>query len=140
MRLDNVVAQLRKRGLRITPQRREIIKALLSSKRPLSAREIADHVRRVYPQISLDTIYRNLATMAQVGLVNQINLQNRESSRFEFQGDDGHHHHVVCLDCGVTYCVDVCPLPATTVTPPEDPGFRVVGHAFEVYGYCKSCQ
>lgn len=138
--LERAIAKLQELGIRITPQRREILKALLKAGAPLTAREIADRVQKTYPQISMDTVYRNLTMLAQVGLVNQINLQNRESSRFEFQGDGEHHHHVVCLDCGVTYCIDVCPVPVTTVLPQEDPGFRVVSHAFEIYGYCAACQ
>lgn len=140
LNLDDAVAVLQKHGLRITPQRRQIIQVLLEADRPLTAGEISRLVRRAYPQISLDTVYRNLTLLAQVGLVNQINLQNRESSRFEFQGNDEHHHHVVCLICGTAYCIDVCPLPVTGVHLPDDPEFQVVAHAFEIYGYCKECR
>lgn len=112
----------------------------MEADRPLTVGEIARLVCVAHPHVSLDTIYRNLAMFAAYGLVHQINLQNRESTRFEFQEEGGHHHHVVCLGCGKSFCVHTCPLPLVNVKPADDPSFRVLGHAFEVYGYCTSCQ
>ncbi len=112
----------------------------MGSSRPLSAQEITQAVRSTHPQISLDTVYRNLAVFTAAGMVNQVNLQNRESARFEFQGENDHHHHFVCLSCGQSFCVESCPTELADLRPPDNPGFKVVGHAFEVYGYCTKCQ
>ncbi|MHB9144990.1 MAG: Fur family transcriptional regulator [Symbiobacteriia bacterium] len=131
------LAALRQRQ---TPQRTAILRTLMESKHPLTAQEVAGKVRVTYPHISLDTIYRNLTMLRDAGLVNQVNLQNREAARFEFQAEGQHHHHFICLGCGKTFCVDSCDLPLLKELPREDPGFRVVGHAFEVYGFCSRCQ
>lgn len=139
MNLPHALERLKQRGMKLTPQRLEILKILMASGRPLAAREIAEAVRAVHPHVSLDTIYRNLTMLTEAGLVNQVNLQNRESTRFEFQGE-GHHHHFVCLGCGKVFCVAECPTPQALRAPPGDPGFKVMGHAFEVYGYCTACQ
>lgn len=140
MDLDGVFKRLKQWGMKLTPQRLEMVKILTEAREPLTAQEIAQAVRAVHPNVSLDTVYRNLATLSEAGLVNQINLQNRESTRYEFQGEGVHHHHFVCLGCGKSFCVESCPTPAVNVKPADDPGFRVVGHAFEVYGYCTACQ
>lgn len=137
MRQD-VLRWLRERGLRATSQRIAILEALGAAGRALTAREIHQRVRATHPTISLDTVYRTLAALTAAGLVGQINLQNREAARFELQAD-AHHHHAVCLGCGQSYCLPGCPpgLGAPPAVPV--PGFRVVGHAFEVYGYCPAC-
>ncbi|QIA27707.1 transcriptional repressor [Thermaerobacter sp. PB12/4term] len=135
---DDVLRWLRERGLRATGQRIAILETLGSAGRPLTAREIHALVQAAHPTISLDTVYRTLATLAAAGVVGQINLQNREAARFELQGDV-HHHHAVCLGCGTSYCLPECAPPLDRVLPGAVPGFRVVGHAFEVYGYCPRC-
>lgn len=129
---------LRQRGLRATSQRIAILEALDDAGRALTARELHERVQATHPTISLDTVYRTLAVLTAAGLVGQINLQNREAARFELQGD-AHHHHAVCLGCGASFCLPGCPPGVQQVRPSAVPGFRVVGHAFEVYGYCPAC-
>lgn len=134
------VQRLHDAGLRVTPQRTAVLQALMGAAEPVTARAVWQEVRAAHPSVSLDTVYRNLTALVHHGLINQVNLQNRESARFEFQGDAGHHHHFVCLDCGRAFCVEACPVPAVTARPDDDPGFEVRGHAFEVYGLCSGCQ
>lgn len=134
------VERLHGAGLRVTPQRTAVLQALMAAPEPVTARTVWHTVRVAHPSVSLDTVYRNLTALVQHGLISQVNLQSRESARFEFQGEAGHHHHFVCLDCGRAFCVEACPVPDVTVRPEEDPGFEVSGHAFEVYGRCSGCQ
>ena len=140
MNFHSAVRRLKERGLKLTPQRLEILRIVMEAGRPLTAREVMEAVRATHPHISVDTVYRNLTVLTQCGLVNQVNLQNRESTRFEYQGEDGHHHHFVCLACGKSFCVEWCPTATMHAVPAQDPGFRVLGHAFEVYGYCSQCR
>lgn len=140
MDLAAVLQRLNERGMKLTPQRVEIVKILMDANEPVTAQEVAQAVRTIHPHVSLDTVYRNLTMLIECGLVNQVNLQNRESTRFEFQGNSGHHHHCVCLGCGKSFCVESCPTAWFNPKPTEDPGFKVMGHAFEVYGYCTACQ
>lgn len=136
---QETLTDLKARGLKLTPQRIEILRVLAAAGAPLSAQEVFITVRKTLPSISLDTVYRNLALLTQDGLANQVNLQVKESARFEFQTPGHHHHHLVCLGCSKSICVETCPLP-TDIKSTEDPGFKVVGHAFEMYGYCSTCQ
>jgi Fur family zinc uptake transcriptional regulator len=138
LNLETATDYLRNIGQKITPQRLAILKLLIDQSKPLSADEVYSNVRSTHPHISLDTFYRNLSLLANSGLVSQVNLQNREKSKFEFQGQS-HHHHAVCLECGKSFCVDYCPPRSRDLQPKEDDGFEVIGHAFEVYGYCSGC-
>lgn len=138
MNLDDSLACLRNRGVRVTPQRTEILRALINAGRAITAQDVQEQVRAAGLHVSIDTVYRCLTTLAALGLVNQIHLQNRGCSHFEFQGA-GHHHHAVCLICRRSFCLDECPLISELPVPTEDPGFVIVGHALEVYGYCAAC-
>jgi Fe2+ or Zn2+ uptake regulation protein len=139
MELKEAVIQIRTAGHKLTPQRMEILRVLIAAGAPISALAVLARVKETYPYISLDTVYRNLSMLSNTGLVNQINLQNKGTALFEFQGE-AHHHHAICLECGKSFCVDSCPLPKVVPLPAEDQSFRVVSHAFEIYGYCSKCQ
>jgi Fur family transcriptional regulator, zinc uptake regulator len=139
LEFHDTLTGLKERGIKLTPQRIEILRALAAAGRPLAAQEVLTAVRKALPHISLDTIYRNLTMLTQDGLTNQVNLQVKESARFELQGPQQHHHHLVCLGCGRSFCVEACPLPIE-IASSEDPSFRIVSHAFEIYGYCSECQ
>lgn len=131
---------LQRQGIRLTPQRQRILEILSRSKTALSAQQVLQEVRRSFPHVSLDTVYRNLSLLTRCGLLVQLNLQNRETARFEFQPRRRHHHHLVCLKCGRTVCLPDCLLDTQAVKQAQEHGFQVTGHAFEVYGYCPQCR
>ena len=139
MEFQSAVRRLRESGHKLTPQRLEILRVLMSAGVPVSAQAVLARVKEIYPYISLDTVYRNLSLLTTTDMVDQINLQHKGTALFEFQGE-AHHHHAVCLDCGKSFCVDSCPLPKIFSLPADDPKFQVVSHAFEIYGYCSSCR
>lgn len=138
MNQEQLVRKLRDKGYKITPQRRAIIDALLDHAEPPSAKEVLDSVRDRFPDMSLDTVYRNLNLLADLGVVHQINLRGKETTHFEIGGC--HHHHLICLKCGRSLCMEFCLLDDRGLTAAEEQGFEVVGHAFEIYGYCQACR
>ena len=126
-------------GYKLTPQRIEILETIIGSEIPLSVQEIHAAIKEKHPHVSLDTIYRNLSTLTEAGLVGQINLQSRESARFEFQGKH-HHHHAICLSCKQSFCLDHCDVSGAFKEQMDREHFKPVTHIFEVYGYCEDCQ
>jgi Fe2+ or Zn2+ uptake regulation protein len=139
MELRDAIQRLRASGYKLTPQRMEILRVLISAGASISAQAVLERVKETYPYISLDTVYRSLSMLTNTGLVNQINLQAKGSALFEFQGE-AHHHHAICLQCGKSFCVDACPLPEVIPLPAADRRFQIISHAFEIYGYCYACQ
>lgn len=138
MNNKEIIQQIKEKGYKITPQRRAIIDALLLPGRPPTAKEILEKVRNTFPEISLDTIYRNLNLLADIGFLIQINLKNSETSRFEVIKH--HHHHLICLGCGEAICLDHCVLDERDLGVARESGYEVVGHAYEIYGYCPVCR
>lgn len=139
-RLEQLVERMRAHGLRITPQRREIIKTLLEQGGHLTAQEVYNRLRSQFPDLSLDTVYRTLRTLAVLGIVCQLHLQTAHASKFGLLPDGHHHHHLVCIDCGDMIEVFECPLPGLVEKWSEQHGFEPAGHAFEIYGFCGPCQ
>ncbi len=133
----NVEKILILKNIRPTPVRRDILELLYSEACPLTAGEIislqkskaADRV----------TIYRTLYTLAEGGLVHQV--QGLDGAwRFcahppAKHGCPGNHPHFLCRECGSMRCLTEQRLPRVEV--PAD--VEVKGKQLVVYGLCKAC-
>ena len=99
--LDSTMARFRAKcrqaGLRITPQRVAVYEHLVGSKEHTSATREFEHVRMRFPDMSLDTVNRTLATLAELGLATVI-PGSGDARRFD--GDLENHQHFRCLRCG----------------------------------------
>ncbi|KIH76196.1 Fur family transcriptional regulator, peroxide stress response regulator [Geoalkalibacter ferrihydriticus] len=88
--------QCREHELRLTPQRLEIFTALAMSEDHPSAEQLYQRLCKKMPTLSLDTIYRTLATFVQHGLVNRVDTVE---SQARFEVVQAQHHHLICEKC-----------------------------------------
>lgn len=129
--------ELEQKGIKLTRQRREILSVLQDIPGMCTAEELFKRVQAVNPGVSLSTIYRNLDLLVAEGLVCKVDLGDGYA-RYEGRRHEGHHHHLVCTECGRSEHLD-CPLPDISATV-ADKGFSVTGHRFVVYGRCPDCR
>ena len=63
-------------------------------------------------------------------------------ARFELvrEGDDGHHHHLVCTRCAGIVEIEDCSLTELEARIAVRNGFKSVTHRLEFFGICPSCQ
>ena len=83
-------------NLRITPQRTVIYKELHKSKDHPSADAVFRKARKVFPNISFDTVNRTVLTFAKIGLVNVVEGCGGPK---RFDSDTESHHHLRCIKC-----------------------------------------
>ena len=136
--MEDFVTVLRRRGYKITPQRRAVIEALSACPNFSTAQQIFEYIKRDSPDMSLDTVYRNLALFVDIGIVAEINTRNKDGNVFELI-KDCYHHHLVCIGCGKMQCLDFCPIRPEDVNKAEANGFKITSHSLEFYGYCREC-
>jgi len=86
-------------GAKLTPQRLEIFKEIAASEEHPDAETIHKGVRRRLPTVSLDTVYRTLWWLSDLGLVTTL---GPAKDRARFDANLEHHHHFVCVRCGLT--------------------------------------
>ncbi len=91
--------ECRRRGLRVTEQRREIFKTVASSHSHPSAEDVFAVVREKMANVSLDTVYRTLASLADMELILRVGTAYKE----RFDGDLRPHAHFICSKCGEVY-------------------------------------
>lgn len=83
-------------GLRITPQRTAIFRALIETDDHPSADAVFRRVRQRYPHISLDTVNRTLQTLTRIGAAFVVEGTG-EPKRFDGNLED--HQHFRCVRC-----------------------------------------
>ncbi|MFZ5596928.1 MAG: Fur family transcriptional regulator [Bacillota bacterium] len=131
--------RLKMGGYRLTPQRREILNCFGEGGMHFSAEEVHREVRRRYDNISLDTVYRNLNTLRELGIIDALNFEDGKV-RYELSRENRHHHHLICLKCGISEELDFCPLEFLDQALLKEKDFAVKRHSFEIYGYCSRCK
>ena len=95
--------RLRKYGFRATPGRIRLMRFLWLAKRPLTVDEIATHINK-----DVVTVYRALDDLCRAGLVLRgIGSGELRAAHFSYPRS-GHHHHLVCADCGFSKACATC--------------------------------
>jgi len=96
----DLIALFRKRckqhNLNMTPQRIAIYEELIKSKNHPDSDDIFEKVKNVFPDISLDTVYRTLSKFAEIGVVHLVEGYG-EPKRYD--PDTNKHHHFRCQKC-----------------------------------------
>ena len=98
-RMNSFKEQLRNAGVKATHQRMEILREVALSEEHPDAEKIYKSVRKRLPSISLDTVYRTLWSLLDLGLITTLGPP-RKTVRFD--GKLESHHHFVCTKCGMT--------------------------------------
>lgn len=121
---------------RVTKQRRAILEYLRGTTSHPSAATLYEVLRKRMHNISLGTIYRTLGVLQEEGLV--LELPYDDFSRYDARTDD--HYHIMCLSCGQVADAEAGEAIRDLSGHVQTPGFRVIGHRLELFGYCSQCQ
>ncbi len=126
----------REQGLKVTPQRQCIFRALDGNSEHPTAESVHDRVTAEMPTVSLRTVYQTLNDLAAMGEISQIDL-GTGSSRFDPNLDD--HHHLVCDWCGTVFDVPG-DFAAISVPRGHTHGFAVSRTEVVFRGVCADCR
>jgi Fur family peroxide stress response transcriptional regulator len=97
---------------------------------------VYERVKERIPSISLGTVYKNIKTFLDAGLLREVSLHHGTQ---RLDANTAPHHHMVC-----TRCRRIFDVPEDRVEPPrlKDPpgvGFTVERHSVEFLGICAAC-
>lgn len=140
--IDREVAKrLGDHAVRYTRGRRTVVATLADAGGPLSAAELHTTVGGDLP---LSSIYRSLAVLEDAGVL-APHHGAKGLTRYELaEWLLGHHHHLVCMDCGSVEDVEVTARHETQVDRivgeiSSASSFTPLNHAFEIQGRCSRC-
>jgi len=135
---DDFIAQCRAAGLSVTHQRLAIFEAVMANcNRHPSAEVIYQTVRERYPTISFNTIYKNLETFEELGIVVKVNPLYNEA---RYDVDVKPHHHLICRHCKTIIDVHDKKLDALPAPEEAESGFQVENWTVQFTGLCSDCQ
>ena len=131
--MDKYVRILKEHGLKVTPQRLEILKYLDTHRNHPAADTIYSELKKSNPSLSKTTVYNTLQHLGEHGLVIALTISGSE---LMYDSVINPHHHFLCKACGNIIDIDIeCP----NARKIEAGGHRID----EVHGYfkgvCASC-
>lgn len=128
-------------GVRFTKGRRAVVTALAAANGPRTVAELSDSLG---PTVPLSSLYRTLVVLEEAGIA-VPHYGTRGVTRYELaEWATGHHHHLVCVDCGSVADLEIPPSLEQRVEEivaelAHAQGFEATGHALEIEGRCGSC-
>jgi Fur family peroxide stress response transcriptional regulator len=94
--MDHLKAALKRSGVKLTHQRMVIFQEVAGMENHPDADLIHKAVREKLPMVSLDTVYRTLWLLEDLGLIRILGARDR----VRFDGNMKLHHHFICRECG----------------------------------------
>ena len=133
----DIVGKLSEQGYRLTPQRIMVLAAIEDSDDHISAEEIYAQVITKYPHVNISTVYRTLELLKRLGLVTETDLGG---GRVRYHpADKGHHHHLVCQECGKIIDLDESALSSLRSTLLREYQFSADLRHLAIFGRCAKC-
>ena len=120
----------------VTHQRQVIFETLTAMHGHPSPEAVYDVVKNRIPSISLATVYKNLNTFEEHGLVHEVS-PHHGSARFETNPSP--HHHLVCLRCKAIVDVPAADVEPVRLKKRAPAGFRIQRYSVEMLGLCGDC-
>jgi Fe2+ or Zn2+ uptake regulation protein len=135
----SILDSLKAGGKKLTRPRKAILGILEQSPLPITVAEIHERLKKEKAPADLVTIYRNVAMLQELGLVNPVGLHEGQM-RYEVRHGREHHHHIQCRGCGRIVDLMLCPLKKLTELVERQTKFSVDSHALEFFGWCPQCR
>jgi Fur family peroxide stress response transcriptional regulator len=133
---DFFIAKCKQHNLKITPQRTAIYSQLSGSKNHPSADLIFQEVKKLFPNISLDTVNRTLITFSEIGIVDVV--EGHGNPR-RFDPDKKSHHHFYCIRCGGITDIYNKKYDNLKIVEEIEQGFIVLSKRVVLNGICDKC-
>jgi Fur family transcriptional regulator, peroxide stress response regulator len=123
-------------GIKATQQRMEIFREVAQSHEHPDAEAVFHGVQSRLPTVSLDTVYRTLKTLTELGFISTLGPR-QDSLRFDANKQP--HHHYVCVECGKVQDVSEDLLDVENVQRVMNTFGSVQSAQLEVRGICNAC-
>jgi len=129
---------LRSAGCRVTGQRELLLEVIQAQPGHLDADELYRLARQRDPKLSLSTVYRTLRLLHDLGLVDELHL-DEEHHHYEIKPTAA-HHHLLCLGCGqiVEFSSPLAERLKVAVAREHD--FEITAARIDLTGYCARCR
>jgi len=133
--------ELVKRGVRMTWQRRLLVRIIQDSPRHLDAAELLKIAKRSDPRLDRATVYRTIALLKKGGLIDELDLMHIEGEKHYYEAKTSRDHcHLACFQCGAILEYASRSFEKLKEEIAAKSGFEIRAVRLEVGGLCAACQ
>jgi len=136
MQVEEFRQRCREAGLSLTHQRELIYRVVIESRDHPSPETIYAKVVQQIPSISLATVYKNVKTFLEAGLLREVSPHH---GSLRLEADLREHHHLVCTRCKAIVDLEEADVEPVQLRRDLPPGFRVLRYSVEFQGLCPDC-
>ncbi|HEX8854615.1 MAG TPA: Fur family transcriptional regulator [Thermoleophilaceae bacterium] len=133
---EELAADLRAGGQRVTSQRLLINRTLREMNRHVTAEEVLSEVSERLPGISLPTIYSTLELFERLGVVRRVSAGG---GAVLYDPRREEHSHLICERCGRVEDLDATLDASTALSAAKRSGFKPARAELVVHGLCSAC-
>ena len=126
----------REHNLKITPQRTAIYRELSTAKDHPSADMLYRRVKKVFPNISFDTVYRTLLSFSEIGIADVVEGYG-EPKRFD--PNINTHHHFRCMKCGKIKDLEIALQEDMGIPEEITKSITIIRKRLVIEGFCENC-
>lgn len=130
---------LKRKGLKLTKERKAILKEIYSYHGHFDSEELLIRLRKKGIRVSKASIYRTIPLLIESGLIEEV-VRTDKHAHYEHTYGHGHHDHMICLKCGSVVEFNSQELEGLQERICKDGGFMGTSHTLEIRGYCKKCK
>ena len=137
--IDILEDYISENNLKITKQRRIVLKSFLECKNHISVEELYNIVLKTEPKIGLATVYRTLALLTKSGLALEMDFGDGQK-RYESSYKSVHHDHMVCTECGTILEFNHPLIEKYQEEVAMQKNFKITSHKLDLFGLCQDCK
>lgn len=128
-----------KKNLRYTSQRQHILDVFMSTERHVTTEDLYMLVRKKYNGIGYATVFRTMKLLMQSGVCRGVDFGDA-AQRYEYRHDNGHHDHLVCLNCGRFVEIFDAKLEELQRHIVKKHDYMQEYHKLDIFGLCPQCK
>lgn len=137
--LDKFQEYLKDKGLKLTSERKEILKKVFSIHDHFDAEDLLFMLKKEGKEVSRASVYRTLNLLVDSSLVEKVDF-GEGKAYYEHVFGHYHHDHLVCLDCGKVVQFEDPVIERRQEEICKDHGFQLDYHTLNIFGRCKECR
>lgn len=135
---ESRLQRIRESGGRLTHARLMVLEALEAFDGHPTSADVVEAVNTLDASVGRASVFRALELFTQLSIIRPTYV-GHSAPQYVLM-PDGHHHHVVCLNCGRTIEFEDCGLEKLADELKTRLGVELIGHLLEFYGFCADCK
>jgi Fur family peroxide stress response transcriptional regulator len=137
VRFNEMIAALKEKGFRLTPQRMALVHLIASSEGHPSAAQLYERIQHQFPTMSQATVYKTLVLLKEMGQVLEIDMH--DDSHYDGNRIEP-HPHLICVKCGKIMDGEADFLQSEIRKLETATGYTILHSQVSFFGLCPDCK